>query len=361
LTVLSPYGRLLADPRRFRFDAAIRILTRAANVADPAEAARFTGQPGMAYPGAEVHSAEPPQERRKPRLTITIMGLTGAAGVLPRLYTDVVSSTVRKRSRAMADFLDRIAHRFIASFGAAGTKYRLHRTADQAQLSGRRDKISATVLALTGYGTPHLAERLIAGADPILHYAGFFAARPRSAERLAALVSDWLGQRVHVEQFAGAWLSLPPDQRSALPHAPQVGAFNTLGVDATIGLRAWEPHARVVLRIGPLNRAAFESMLPDRPALHRLVSLVRAFLGFEVGFAINPVLAGDAVPPLRLSALDDPSPRLGWNTWVRSPENGRRRPDAADASFAAELVEEQKFTSNSKIMNQAGYESKPYY
>ena len=31
------------------------------------------------------------------------------------------------------------------------------------------------------------------------------------------------------------------------------------------------------------------------PALRRLVALIRAFLGFETGFAINPVLAADAV------------------------------------------------------------------
>ena len=50
----SPYAWLLAEPRRFRFDAAVRILTRAAKTSDPAEAVRFRSSPGLAYPAAEV-------------------------------------------------------------------------------------------------------------------------------------------------------------------------------------------------------------------------------------------------------------------------------------------------------------------
>jgi type VI secretion system protein ImpH len=70
---------------------------------------------------------------------------------------------------------------------------------------------------------------------------------------------------------------------------------------------------------------------------------VRAYLGFELGFAINPVLAAQEVPPLLLTATADPPPRLGWNTWVPGP--GQRmvnRVDAADAVFEAEVIEAQQ-------------------
>ena len=85
-------------------------------------------------------------------------------------------------------------------------------------------------------------------------------------------------------------------------------------------------------------------LLPDRPLLRELVSLVRAFVGFEVGFAVNPVLAGDAVPPLGMSCPGEPAmagagPLLGWNTWLPTSKVAPRRTDASDALFEAEIVE----------------------
>ncbi|HEY7579042.1 MAG TPA: type VI secretion system baseplate subunit TssG, partial [Acetobacteraceae bacterium] len=188
-------------------------------------------------------------------------------------------------------------------------------------------------------------DRLAAGEEALLHYAGLFALRPRSAERLGAMVADWLGMRVEIIEFAGAWLSLPPDQRTRLSTH---GQWCQLGIDAAAGVRAWDPQARIVLRIGPLDLPGFERLLPDRLALHRLVSLIRAYVGYELGFAINPVLAARDVPPLRLDATADPPPRLGWNTWIPGPASGFiTRADAADAVFEAEVIEAQQVLGES--------------
>ena len=173
---------------------------------------------------------------------------------------------------------------------------------------------------------------LEAGADPLLYYAGLFAIRPRLADRLAALVSDWLGQNVVVRQFAGRWLDLPTVQRTSLPGLAAPGGWNTLGVDAAIGVRAWDLHARIELRIGPVDRAMFEALLPDQPGYRRLTGLVQAFLGPETAFAFNPVLAGSARVPLRLGGSS--APRLGWTTWISQP-GAAGLADAPDAVFEA--------------------------
>jgi len=337
----SPYAWLLAEPRRFRFDAAVRILTRAAKTSDPAEAVRFRSSPGLAYPAAEVAAIVPPADGRSPQLTTSVIGLVGAAGVLPRLYTEALTTTLRNRSRALHDFVDLLSHRIVGMFARAGIKYRLNRAAETETIADTpgAGQVTEALLAFTGFATPHLVPRLRVGSDPLLHYAGLFATRPRSAEKLAALVSDWLGRKVEVVQFAGAWLELPPDQRSSLARGRHPGQWNGLGVDAAIGVRAWDPQSRIVLRVGPLDLKAFTTLLPDRPGLQRLVALVRAFLGFETAFAVNPVLAGPEVPPLLLDMAADPAPRLGWNTWVPGPESpvpGIRRPDAAEALFEAD-------------------------
>jgi type VI secretion system protein ImpH len=237
----------------------------------------------------------------------------------------------------MGAFFDLLAQRPLAQFAAAGIKYQPHRSAQAAaigQSSPRppADGLRQILLALTGYGTLHLAPRLQAGVEPLLFYAGLFAPRVRSADRLRAIVSDWLGQRVAVEQFAGAWLTLTPEAMSALPAANRPGQFNRLGVDAAIGSRSWDMQSRIVLRIGPLTLARFNAMLPDRTLFRRLASLVRAYLDCEIGFAINPVLAAAEMPPLEVS--DTSAVRLGWNAWL--PTCGPRRNDATEAVFEAD-------------------------
>ena len=62
----SPYARLLTEPRRFRFDAAVRLLAREAETADPADAARFRSAPGLAYPAEEVREVAPPRNGGPP-------------------------------------------------------------------------------------------------------------------------------------------------------------------------------------------------------------------------------------------------------------------------------------------------------
>lgn len=342
-------ARLLAEPRRFTFDAAMRILTFFRHRADPAEAAHFTAVAGSSFPGAEVTEVQVDPRTGSVRVTVGLIGLTGPVGVLPRHYSDAVVTDQRTRAFSLTHFLDLISDRMIAAFAAAGAKYRPHRAADTGVLAidrKRGDPVADALLALTGYGTPGLADRLLAGAASLRHYAGLFSAHPRSVDRLEALASDWLGRPVKVEQFAGAWIAVPPDQRTRMPVGLAPGAFTQLGVDAAAGIRAWDQQARLVLRIGPLDLAYFERLLPDRPMLRELVSLVRAFVGFEVGFAVNPVLHRDAVPPLVLrgpaeTGASGAGPRLGWNSWLPNATLMPRRVDASDAIFEAEIVEGQ--------------------
>lgn len=340
-------ARLRAEPRRFTFDAAVRILTFFRRQPDPAEAAHFTAVAGASFPGAEVTAVQ--DAAGTTRVTVGLIGLTGPMGVLPRHYSDAVVLDQRSRAFSLTHFLDLISHRLIAAFAAAGTKYRPHRAADTGLLTPdhpRADPVAEALLALTGYATPGLAERLRAGPAALRHYAGLFSAHPRSTDRLQALASDWLGRPVRVEQFAGAWIAIPPDQRTRMAVGLAPGAFTQLGVDAAAGVRAWDQQARIILRIGPLDLPYFERLLPDQRRLHELVSLVRAFVGFEVSFAVNLALARDAVPPIVLHTpetlgLGRLGPRLGWTTWLPNSPAMPRRADATEAIFEGEIVEAQ--------------------
>jgi type VI secretion system protein ImpH len=190
---------------------------RAGGAARPGDAIRFHAATGLGFVPADVAAVE--RIGRRFRLTTGLLGLAGPSGVLPRPFTDLVNTERRRRSPALAAFLDLLAQRPLANFAMAGIKYRVHRAAGSAT-----DGLQQMALALTGYGSPHLASRLPTGTAPVLFYAGLFAAYPRSADRLGALVSDWLGRRVEVEEFDGTWLELGPNERSTLPAAGPDGS-----------------------------------------------------------------------------------------------------------------------------------------
>jgi type VI secretion system protein ImpH len=334
VTVTEPTAiqRLTADPASFTFDAALRLLMHRAETTDPSEAARFQSAPGLAFAPSDVVAVDVLPD--PPAVKLGLLGLIGAAGVLPRRYTEQAASADGDALHAMADLL---AHRMLAALGTAGFKYRLERAVETARLVGddRRSGHAEILLAVAGFAEPGVVERLPFAGDALLHYAGSFVLRPRSAERLAALASDWLGRTVKVIEFVGAWLPIEQDQRTRLGIGREQGAFSALGRDAAVGVRAWDPQARVMLRIGPLDRAAFEALLPDKAALKAFIGLVRAYLGFEVGFGVNLVLAAADVPAVRL----DGRGMLGWNSWLGRGKGYVARGDADDARFAAETVE----------------------
>jgi type VI secretion system protein ImpH len=72
-----------------------------------------------------------------------------------------------------------------------------------------------------------------------------------------------------------------------------------------------------------MSRAAFERFLPGNTALAQLAAIVRGYIGFELKWDLQLVLARAEVPGARLGA----AARLGWTSWLAS---GSRQRDADD-------------------------------
>lgn len=339
----SPLERLREKPGRFRFDAAYRLLLNfQAALRDDDDSVRFVATATTSQPNTEVTAAEPAKPRKPARLTTPMIGLIGPSTVMPRWYTELIAQSVRNKSTGVVDFFDLLAQRLVVAFARAGIKYRLHRSAETSgNTADAVEPIGAGLLALTGYGTAHMADRLAAGPDILRHYAGFFSSRPRSADRLAAMVSHYLGRPATIVEFAGTWLTLPPDQQSRLPRGRVPGAFNRLGQDAAIGTRAYDQQARFIVRIGPLNHDEFNALLPDQARLGALVSLIRAYVGWEADFAINLVLTRSEIPQLRMAGkAETTAPRLGWTSWLPSSTSQLKGQTTTDeAIFGATMIE----------------------
>jgi len=310
----APRARLVAEPGRFSLDQAA---TLAAPGGDPL-ALRYRSAPRLAHPTGEVTETRPDRGE----ITVTGFGLIGSGGALPRHHTATVAAELRKRSGALHRFLDMLASRFIGLFVLAGAKYRPTRDPAPAE---------RVLAAAVGLGTPQLAPRAGAPLAELLYHAGHLASRTRSTTRLAAMLEEETGHRVTIEEFAGAWIRLPPSERTRLGGsgrgAGAEGQHAALGMGAVIGAESWDPQARFVIRLGPLDRTEFEAVLPGRPGHDRLVSLARLFVGLDTSFVIAPVLRAPEIPPLAL----DGGARLGWSSWLTAPRP--RRHDGTEPRF----------------------------
>jgi type VI secretion system protein ImpH len=312
MAVPSPLERLTGQPELFLFDAAYRLLRLSGPLGE--DGVRFSAALSLAPPLAEVTAAQAAVEDKPARLTTPLMGLAGPSGVMPRWYGELLAQAVRRgnRERALIDFFDLLAQRLLAAFAAAGAKYRLARAAEDAQQKGERDAIGAALLAIAGFDSQKLAATVSAAPSTLQHYAGFFTAGPRSAARLGALLTDFLGRPVEICEFEGAWAPLAPEDWSRLPKGLNPGAHNRLGGGAALGTRSWNQQAGFKIRIGPLSAAEFQNLQPEGAAMRDLMSLVQAYTGWAMDVSIELLLKSADIPMMQLGGS-----RLGWNSWLR--------------------------------------------
>ncbi len=301
--------------------------------------------------------------------------------MLPTHYTQLLMDLVRDvrgpERRSLRDWLDLFNHRFISLFYRAWEKYRFHIAYDRGDaFRPTQDTFTLGIRCLMGLGTQSLRDRLVlrnAAADKealhwdspvssersissktkhpahkkpeselgrvddlaLMYYAGLFVQRPRNANNLRTILTDYFRLPIEVEQFQGRWLAIPEDGQT------RIGEFGSLGVNAVAGERTWDVQSQLRLRIGPLKYSQFEELLPDptptpeRKTFFLAAQLTRLYVGPELDFDIQLVLAGPDVPEAKLGDQPGAGPRLGWNMWLIS---GSPLSPVDDAVFDAEWI-----------------------
>ena len=317
---------LRAEPHRFRFFQAIRLLALAeapAGGPGPALPARirFRSPATLAFPPSEIQGMG--QAGTTQELAVGFFGLTGPSGVLPAHYTELLMDRKdSQRDSSAHAFLDLFTHRALALFYAAWRKYRF----PLAFEGGERHGFTAQLLALTGR-RPQAPRREAEAPDLILaHFSGTLARQPLPATTLLSLIAAYFEVGTALESFVGHWIQVPQAQQSRL------GAQAcTLSGMAFLGQRLWDRQTRIRLRVGPLSLSGFQELLPCTRAARSLASFVRACIGHSLACDLTLVLAaGAAKAPVLSSRLATPS-RLGINLWLTGHPSER---DLDDSIFS---------------------------
>jgi len=336
---------LRAEPERFDFLQAVRLLeqarervSRAASEAAPGpigfdndprrETLRLRAALSLAFPATEISGFD--DSGRRPELTVTLMGLVGASGILPGHYSRMVLEACRDNNMALRDFFDLFNHRALSLFVRAAQKYRLPLAFERARTRGS-DGFTSALLALIGMRGAALQGRQAVADETLVYYAGHFSHQLRTADALRQMLSELFDRPVGITQFQGHWADLLPSEQTRLG-GRQVDAsrYATLGASAVLGSRVWDVQGSFRVTLGPLAYAQFRGFMPGAAPMAQLAALTRTYVGAALNFDVQVTLKGAEVPALVLGGERETGARLGWNTWL--PTTGPRG-DASDAIF----------------------------
>jgi type VI secretion system protein ImpH len=163
-----------------------------------------------------------------------------------------------------------------------------------------------------------------------LHYSGHLSAQTRYPDGLKAILGEYFGLPVEIEEYIGQWLELPERSRVSV-------SANRLGVDFCLGSHVWDRQHKFRIRLGPLALDDYMGMLPGSQPFNELVAWVAEYLGHELDWDLNLVLQQPEVPALQLNGRF----RLGFNTWL-----GRPAVDANDLILARHYADHATTSRN---------------
>jgi len=292
------------------------------------ECIRFHGQQSLSFPSSEIAKVKKVTTGNKTKqwdMTINFMGLTGAMGVLPYHYTELLLQRLKIKDRSLLDFLDIFNHRTISLFYQASSKYHLPVEYERKKLNppvrGSRDQHTQVLLSLIGLGTDHLTKNLYTKDESLIYYSGLFTQKVRNTTGLKLMLQHHFGIPVKIKQFVGQWQDLIEDVRTRLPdRANKKGCNICLGRSSMLGKKGWFAQGRIRIILGPLSKEQLHTFSPGTSSLKAINELVRIYVGIEQDYDFIIRIKRSDIPE-KISLAKKNSAVIGWNTWLSSKEN----------------------------------------
>ncbi|MCL4206863.1 MAG: type VI secretion system baseplate subunit TssG [Pirellulaceae bacterium] len=337
--LVALWAELVQAPHEFDLFHALRRLECAAadrpRLGESARAkddpVRLCQEPSMAFAPRTIHALVPGPNGTPPRLEVLCFGLFGPNGPLPFHLTEYARDRIRHHGDAtFARFADIFHHRLMSLFYRAWANAQPTVNLDRPEAN----RFATSVGALVGLASSATQHRDAVPDHAKLHYSGLLSAGPRHPGGLRAMLEDFFGLPVQLEEFVGRWTEIPAECRCVLTregHPPM------LGMTSTIGSHVWDCQQTFRIVIGPLSLADYRRLLPGGESLTKLADMVRNYLNDELIWELKLILLQPQVPPVRLGT----DGHLGLNAWIE-PDGLLR--DADDFCHHPQLEQNLKQT-----------------
>lgn len=297
------------------------------------ESIRFTVFPANSFPVSSVTDVKVLEKDRTgnsrkkttfSEMQVSFMGLTGANGVLPQHYTELLLQRMYLNDYTLKDFFDLFNHRIISLFYKAWEKNKFYIGYEKAKAESRKkeDRFSSILSSLWGAGLPSLKERLEVSDEALSYYTGTLSRQINSSKALEGMLGDYLNLPVIVEQFQTKREKLQKNECSFLGGGKSTGEnYNQLGVNFILGDCVCDINSKFRVKIGPLDYGKFKSLLPKESKLKALCQIIRLYVGLEFEFDIQLILAKEKVPKCQLGVnKESQANQLGLTTWLKTRE-----------------------------------------
>jgi type VI secretion system protein ImpH len=240
------------------------------------------------------------------------LGLTGPMSPLPLHITEYAMLERRNgKKQPFGDFLHMLTERFLQLF------YRAWAVSQPAVEADRpdADHFANYVGRLTG-ADEGANEDSAFPARARLHYAALFASR-RSAGAIEGGMTHLLGMKTEVREFQPRWRNIEADDRTRL------GVRHHRLGDAILGGKVLQASDCFEARITANDIGQFRRMQPAGDLFPVAAEALDAFTPSHLEWTMTLCLAQGRVAPVRL----DGEHRLGWSSWVGSPDTDHMRRD----------------------------------
>ena len=306
---------LQATPYRFDFYQAMRLLESmypdrprygyAVRLSD--DPVRLEQEPSLQFAPASLSEFDRGEGEDPHRLSVRFFGLCGPNGALPLHLTEYVRDRIRHHDDlAFKGFLDVFHHRMLSLF------YRAWADSQPAVHFDRpeSDRFRVYLGSLFGLGMSSLVDRDDCPDLTKQFYAGQYACQTKHPEGLRAMLSDFFGLPVRIDEFVGQWTEIPYLSQFHLGERPE---SSSLGEACTLGSHVWDTQQKFRVTVGPVGWEDFVRLLPGGESLRKLSAIVRNYVGHELLWDINLVLFKEETPSWELGEA-----KLGQTMWLDS-------------------------------------------